>query len=804
MKVNRRVPYSFCSLFLLVVCLISGPQVWSQSVNNNAAGLTPAQIEEYQEQAKQLVAFIEFAFNTLGSESVSARDKDVIISESYLKAFRDNKVQIEDDLIENRSVVTNKSVQAYLKDIDFFYKNVNFEYSIQDVSHYARDDGQLFFNVTVNRKLEGVTIDDKNISSNKKRYIEINLDQEARDLKIASIYTTKISEREELTNWWKEVPYEWQDVLRKEISVFSSSFDYRMLREIVNLESLDISGNQYISDLSPLNKLEKLKTLNISNTKVRNLLPIRNLTKLQTLYCSHTNITSLEPIKYLIEIKELECNNTSIIDLQPIANFTQLEKLDCSSTPLTNLEPVKNLTGLKDFKISRTLVQSLDPLSKTKNLVYLDISVTNVKNIDSLSSLTNLLQLNMEKTPVEDLSPLSGLESLKMLIFNNTNVSNLKPLEGITSLERIYCDNTPISQAEATRFMSVNPRCLVIYESEQLRRWWDNLPETWQQVFRKYVDITDTISIETIAEISNLAKLDLSGNQEIVSLEPLRNLIWLQSLDISNTRIANIEPVKFARNLKELNISNTQVNSLTALADMDDLEALNCDNSAVAPQEVDQFIIENPDCLVIYKSSTLILWWNNLSPAWRDLFKGLGKIEGIPTRKQLHEIIFLKTLIVPDNTPLEDLEPLSQFIRLRELQFTNTQVADLSPISNLTELESLTCSKNPINNLAPLQGLGNLKYLNFENTRVEDLKPIRDLTDLVELNCAGTQVTSLKYLSSLINLRVLNCYNTFIRKLKPLRRINSLTSLKCYNTRVSDSEVSDFKSEHPDCEVVFY
>ncbi len=47
-------------------------------------------------------------------------DKDVLVTQSYTKIFRDPKVQVEDDLDEGRKTITNKDVQAYLKDVDFF------------------------------------------------------------------------------------------------------------------------------------------------------------------------------------------------------------------------------------------------------------------------------------------------------------------------------------------------------------------------------------------------------------------------------------------------------------------------------------------------------------------------------------------------------------------------------------------------------------------------------------------------------------------------------------------------------------
>ena len=47
------------------------------------------------------------------------------IAVNYTKFFRDEDVQVEDDLIDERETVTNKNVQAYLKDVDFFFKNVS-------------------------------------------------------------------------------------------------------------------------------------------------------------------------------------------------------------------------------------------------------------------------------------------------------------------------------------------------------------------------------------------------------------------------------------------------------------------------------------------------------------------------------------------------------------------------------------------------------------------------------------------------------------------------------------------------------
>ena len=69
-------------------------------------------VENYQEQIRRLMGFLEFSLNTLGSSETTTRDKEIIINESYLKAFLNDKVQIEDDLDESREILTYKGNQG--------------------------------------------------------------------------------------------------------------------------------------------------------------------------------------------------------------------------------------------------------------------------------------------------------------------------------------------------------------------------------------------------------------------------------------------------------------------------------------------------------------------------------------------------------------------------------------------------------------------------------------------------------------------------------------------------------------------
>lgn len=785
--------------------------------------LSSEQIDEYKEQATQMVSFLQSMMNILGSNSATTQQKEIVINQSYAKAFKDANVQIEDDLVEDRVVVTNKNVQAYLKDIDFFFKDARFELNVNDVSYYVNPGGQIFFRVTVNRNLQGVTVGNDTVNSNQLRYIEVNLNEAEKQLKIASIYTTKLSEREELANWWNEVPYEWQELFKKEIEVSIDSVNFRMLKEMSNLERIDVSGNKYIRTLEPLSKLNNLKYLDVSGTGITDIIPLRNLTKLETLICSRTEISSLEPLKYSTDLKELIANSTKISDLSILSNFSRLEKLYINSTPVYQLVPLK---GIKDLRFASTAITNLNSISDVSSLIHLDCSSTNVKDLSPISRANNLQSLNIDYTAVADLSPLSGLTKLEVLMCNNTPLRSLDPLAGLPLLQKVYCDDTPITQEDATRFMMVNTQVLVIYESEQLQTWWAELDEYWKTIFNQYVTI-DTLTKEKLAEIANLADIDISNKTEITSLEPLSRLKNLRKLNCANTSVTSLAPLKGlmdlqnldcsgtlvdslgalsdSRNLSILNIDKTRVSSLQPLSELSNMEHLSCEHTPLEEPEVLQFIRAHPACLVIYKSDELSLWWNEaLSPAWKDAMRNQMSISGIPSKDQLHEIAFSEKLVINDNSEIWDLSPIKEFVNLKELELTNTAVTDLSPLSDMSSLEKLVCARNPISSLEPISELVNLKYLDCQDTPIEDLKPLRNLIELEVLKFSGTEADNLKHISSLINLRLLECFNTDVKKLKHLKGLYQLEKLTCYNTRISSKEIDKFKDNHPDCAVVFY
>ncbi|MCG8323535.1 MAG: hypothetical protein MI921_28830 [Cytophagales bacterium] len=797
----------------------------STNAFSQTAAFQEEEIKGYEEKVKSLVSFLNFAMNTIGDEQTSAREKEIIITQSYLKAFRDEKVQVEDDLVENRDVVTNKDVQAYLKDIDFFFHNVKFELNIDKVEHYVNAQNTLFFKVSITRNLNGVTIEGEQINNTMPRFIEINVDDRQRDLRIVSIYTTKLSIEDDLRNWWTDLSFEWKSIFKREIGAIDDSLNTEQLLRIADMQHLNIDNNRYIQDIGPLTKVTGLRSLSMSNTQIDDLLPLRNLTNLESLNFSYTTVEDVAPLKYAIGLKELVMNNTNVDNVADLGSLDQLEKLDISYSRILSIDPIAHATVMKDLNLSFTQVNNLDFAKEMQGLKTLELSGTPVSRLNGLEEADSLEVLNISQTIIDNFYPLEGASNLKYIFADSTEVRSLEPLSGMSSLEKVYCDNTEVDDEEVRKFKRKNPNVLVIHKSENMESWWSQLSFDWKAAMRQSLDFEGDPSKDQLARMTYLEKLDVGGsnvvdlvplralrnlkslkchNTSIADLEPIGSLTLLEELDISSTSVQSLHDLSSMINLKRLIIDGTYVDSLNAIDGLKSLEYLSCENTAIHIELIEAFAAQNRQCLVIYQSETLQGWWDSLSSDWRTVFQGHMDIQNTPDPVQLHTLANIERLSVENDFDIISLRPLKKLTRLKELRINNTTVSDLGPVEGLKELTYLQVTKSPVKSLEPIRNLTGIRHLDISNTPIDTIEPITILTALDYLKFSGTGVKSIKALSYLIKLKHVEFDNTNVSSLSPIMDLFNLETLVCYNTRLSQKKVQKFQSANPGCKVTFY
>ncbi len=774
------------------------------------------------DKVKNMVGFLEYMLNTLGSEKTSVRDKEVLVTESYAKIFRDSKVQIEDDLDTKRDVITNKDVTAYLKDVDFFFKDVKFEFTIENIAEGVLPNNNTFYKVALLRNLQGTTVDGKPINNTMKRFIEINYNPEDQDLKIVSIYTNEFDERAALTYWWGQLSYEWQSIFKRKLNIVDS-VQLSDLKRITGIVTLDLSGNQFIQDIGPLSQLYDLKSLNLSETNITDLSPIRNLTELTELNLSHTQTMDITPLRYAMKLSTLSLSYTAVRDLSVIENMPNLKVLDLSGTQLINYEPLRNSFELQRLNLESSGISNLQPLDSLTLLEELNVSHTAVINLNPVAGLRNIKVLVLDSNRVADINALKHLENLSELYINHTLVSDLSALKGLSQLKRIYCDHSAVKRSTAEAFMAAHPEVLVIFDSEDLKSWWNALSSDWQKVFQKTIGVSVNSTKEELAKIAKVDSINLS-NSGVMDLEPLQRLYRLKTIIASNTGVSDLLPLQKLTDVTYLDISNTQVNDLSAIKSLTGLEELHAhhtlikslpsgwhtpslkkldmDNSGIDNDMVREFLTQNSSCLVIYKTQRLKRWWAELPGDWKVIFRVYIGNEREVSTEALHQLIEGERLYFQDK-PVVDLSILSEFIRLKELHISGTAISDLEPVTQMNTLESLHVTQSPIREFGNLSRLPLLQDLNFSGTPIDDLSIIEGISNLRKLDCSGTQLKRLKGIEKFSKLEYLDCSNTAVRNIDDIQFL-PLKTLKCFNTKISDRKIQEYRTRHPECTVVYY
>lgn len=768
------------------------------------------------DEVKSLLSFYKYMLNTVGSSKTSTRDKEVIITESYKKIFADSKVQIEDDLIQDRKVITNKDVNAYLRDVDFFFEEIEFEFINVAIEKIDTGDSNFYFLASFESIIKGTTIENETLNSTKKRFIEVNLDKEAGDLKIASIYSTKVSRTKELQNWWSSLSFGW-------INIFSDyvpfdSVTNQVLLKIAAIDSLDISGNQFIQNLDPLTALKDLRTIKLSNTKIDDLSALRYARELKKIDASNSTVTDLSPLQYFENLTHLSLASSEVTDISTVARLKKLVSLDLSNTSIQDFSAVSELMNLKSVDFSNTSYTNIQLLSANTSIEKLNLSRTLVTDLSPIKSLSNIKQLNISETAVNNISSLSASRNLEVLTMNQTTVSSLDPLLEVASLRKVYADNTEITEQKASAFMAQKPRAVVVANSEQIMEWWNGLAANWKNVFSSILDESSPQK-EDIIKLINRDSLDVSG-KNLFELQPLKKFKRLKYLDVSNNLFTSFEfteemtdlaflkadrlPIESTDglnknlNLRFLMLKGSLLKDIKSLSYLNKLELIDADKTNLKEQQVSEYLEINSKTVIIYRSEELNSWWDGLSEDWKKVLKP----KEIDTYF-LHELTQGEEVTIT-GLSITSLEPLTVFNNLRKVSLNQVRINNLNDLFIHKNLRELTCTNGPLQSLEEITQLNKLESLDISNTAIEDLKELSKLTSLKNLNCAGTGIKNLKGVDDLYQLESIDFSNTRVWKLQRLYGMNKLSNLVCNNTRLRDHTIAEFQEVFPDCEITFY
>ena len=807
-----------------------------------AQNLSDKDIKEYETQIYQMVNYLQETVNFIGDPDNYAQEKDIIFKESYSKIFRDDNVQVEDDLDENRGTTINKDVQAYLKDIDFFFDDVEFTFDIQNVTPQINELGETFFKVEMIRTIAGNTITGDSIHNSRNRFLEINLDTYKKELKIVSFYTTKPNAKEELFNWWNSMSDAWKKHLAKDYYIsedveFSSvdriltdGYTIFVKKEIALQDSFMIVGNDtmsmdridelyghspdtivyidevvsrwvedtVITSLSPiyetLQQIAKTTEVNVAGDKnIEDLNPLSELSELRFLNCSDTKVSDINPIRNLNKIKELNISGTEISDISNLkyANVVQVFKAD--NTQISDISVVSFFKDLNNLSLANTNVSDINPLTVCINLTTLNLSRTQITNLAPLTNLLNLYDLDISNTPVSNISPLHALVNLHFLNIEGTQVTDLAPLNNLDGLNEINFSNTQISDLMPLDKMS---RLSKIYCDNSLVD--KKMTDTFMSSNPNVLVIYETKALELWWNALPSFWKDLLTDQAMTSKRPtkeeLHSIINIRNLKV-NHFIQDAEPISRLTNIEFLDMSDSKIDDLSPLYGLHNLKSLNVKNTVISDlsalsnlKNLKELNIENTDV----KSLKPLYDLSNLSIIYADGSK-INRDEVIGLKKQQRQL-----------TVVYQTDELRMWwgnldLSWREI-FNSHLLCDSNPtaeqLQSIIDIEEVNVDPtNVVYSLEPLRQMAFLKKLIINNNQIQDLTPLSDKEYLEVLSVSGNPVDNIIPLANSHSLKNLNIENTPVSDLTPIASLKNVKVLNIGGTSVRNLKpLADYQS----------
>ncbi|MFC1659441.1 leucine-rich repeat domain-containing protein [Pseudomonadota bacterium] len=291
-----------------------------------------------------------------------------------------------------------------------------------------------------------------------------------------------------------------------------SQKEFELMLKEGDYKYLDLSHFKNVTDFTPLRAQKSLIHLSLcGNSQLHNISFLKELTNLEVLDLGLTGITDISYIKYLTNLKILNIRYTEVRDVYPISHLKNLRDLIIMGcTKLINISPLKENAELRLIDANDAL--SMSDISFVKHLKKLEnlfVDFCPLKSIDAIRELYSLKAFSLESKNlhIRNMAEvLSDLTDLRFLNLRKGRVNNIKPLEKLTKM--IMID----------------------------------------------VGFGNFISVEPLADMTNLRRAHIDENSGIVDISPLEKMKDLMVLDVSGDRLTDVSVLKNFDHLLELDM----------------------------------------------------------------------------------------------------------------------------------------------------------------------------------------------------------------------------------------------------------
>ena len=393
-------------------------------------------------------------------------------------------------------------------------------------------------------------------------------------------------------------------------------------------EILDLSGKGIKSSrLSELSRLEKLKTLNLSDNEIIGLSFLKGLNELTTLDLRSNKIKDISVLSGLTELRTLYLDDNRIEDFSPLYSLHNLGILyitgmDISETQLAELKTALPSCIIYSDDASPDVVEiTLGGRTFKSDVTSLDLSGCGISDISLLSLCTSLEKLDLGDNSIKDLTPLMDITGLKSLDLENNKIDDVRPLMGLKKLEYLNLAGNKIDSVTA---LSDLKKLNELHLSRNPLKGISALSDlsSLKTLCLDFTGIKDA-SLQKLYKLDALRTLLLDGNEELtqsavdelkkklpgcaVSFTPVTVTLELggksfkndvTELSLVGCGISDISVLSRCTSLKKLDLSDNPITDASPLYGLSSLRELYISGTSLTPDQIAELEAKLPDCTV--------------------------------------------------------------------------------------------------------------------------------------------------------------------------------------------------------------
>ena len=464
-----------------------------------------------------------------------------------------------------------------------------------------------------------------------------------------------------------------------------------------------------------------------------------------------------------INIKEnIETNNSNTLDTE-VNNSSNNDSSNNSAT--TNTETPNNSAEGKNENSGeeREIEEKIDYVAK-----QLNIDKSSIKLIETAEgkavvyphgdhSHTILIKDIDTSKPLADPHSNSGAETLKKLGFDDDIIHDIQHASADTDFPAHETNMEKMKEwLKTVKYLNIGQN-----KDPLKRNGLDLMPNIevlgigytsidditpvykFKKLKQLYVSRTGIKDYSFIKNIPTLEGIDFSEN-DIQDISFLKDYPNLKLVSAAGNNIENIDVLKNLTNLESLNLDNNKIKDISALKDLNHLRAVSLENNNIT--KLDALSSKNElERLFLSNNSGL-----ELATLKNDSLEQL----------------------TVNNTNIRDLSVVSNLPKLKKIVANDNKITTLSHLKNAKVLESVEVNNNKIDSLDFENST--ITSLEIKNNKLEDINNIHKLSALENLDASGNKISEFpsNKQNKLINLTVNN------NVIRTMENVNNLTALK--------------------------